>query len=192
MANWIAIVGVVVAVVAIPVTIWATRRWGNRRALIAWVAESVSLLPEEAGRDLIEVTYRSLPVKDPYLVTVVIANTGPRDLSSSSFDDGRPIRIHLGATFYGVTKSSGSPKIAEPGIGADSDLAFIEILPKLLKRQESWLFSVIVSGLPSVQVEAPLIDTDVRAADVASTSQKFWSTALEIITAVRPGIPFLR
>ncbi|QAY69756.1 hypothetical protein [Xylanimonas protaetiae] len=156
----VALAALAVAIIAIPIAVFATRRWGSRRAKISVVSDAISLLPE-ATSGLVEVTFRGIPVNEPHLVTVVIANIGPRDVSSEMFDRGRPIIIRFDAMFFGLTQRDAALKTVSAGVGATGDDAQVAIRPSLLKRGATWSFSVIVAGPANVQVDAPLVDTDI-------------------------------
>lgn len=160
LVGWI--VAAVLSVIAIIVTVIATRRWGNRRAGAEWYVDAVPLLAAGASSTALEVTFRNAPVKDPVLVTFGIVNTGQRDITSEMFDASRSIVVRLGAPLYGVTQHAGNPDLVSPALGTPADNACVELRPRLLKRGEAWQFSAVVSGTPTVQVEAPLIDTDLK------------------------------
>ena len=163
--EWLAVAALAVAVVAIPVAIWATRRWGNRRARVEFQFMSLPLLPSDAREGLLEVTYRDVPVKDPHLVSVTLRNTGPKDISTSTFDSDCPIVIRFDQTFYGLTSVQGGVNTVSPAIGARATDSRVELRPGLLKRGNAWSFSAVLSGPVEVKVDSPLIDTDVREAD---------------------------
>lgn len=154
-AAWAALV---VAMVAIPVTIWATRRWGNRRGKISVSISSIALIPD--GSKSLEVTYRDIPVPSPHLVTVVLRNSGPKDISSSMFDSGMPITVSFDSTFYGVTAVHGGIKLISSGVGAMPPNSTIGVSPGLLRRKSEWSFSAVVTGPVEVGIESTLIDTD--------------------------------
>ena len=158
----VAITALVVAVVAIPVTIWATRRWGNRRAVLTYALESVPLLPGDDQSLLLEVRYLGVPIPDPHLLTVTFRNTGPKDIPSDSFDAGKPIVIRFTAKSYGVTASAGQPDWYAPGPDASSGEAKVELRPRLLKRGQSWSLSMIVQGPVEPVIESPLVETDLK------------------------------
>jgi hypothetical protein len=162
MAEWVGLVALIVALIAIPVTIWATRQWGNRRARLEFLFESVPLLPENTRAGLLEVTYRGIPVEDPHLVTVTITNVGPRDLASGMFDRDRPMEVRFNQTFYGLTSVQGGVRAISPAVGASAADATIELAPGLLKKGDAWAISAVLSGLVEVDLYAPLIDTDIR------------------------------
>lgn len=159
--TWIGLAALLVAILAIPTTIFATRQWGNRRARLEVEVSATPLLPAAARPGLLEVTYREIPVKEPYLVSVTLRNSGPRDVATKMFDGERSITAKFDQTFYGLTATQGGIEVASPGIGAEA--AIVAVRPGLLKRGESWSFSAVTSGPVDVAVDAPLIDTDVRA-----------------------------
>lgn len=146
---------------AIPATVLATRRWGNRRARLDVEIDATPILPEGTRPGLLEVTYRDIPVSEPQLVSVTLRNSGPRDLASGMFDSGRSIVVEFNQTFYGLTAIQGGIEVRSPAIGAVAGAA-VSVLPGLLKRGESWSFSAVTTGPVEVTVDAPLIDTDVR------------------------------
>jgi hypothetical protein len=113
---------------------------------------------------VLEVTYRDIPVDEPHLVSVMFRNSGPRDLTSEMFDGGRSITVKFDQIFYGLTAVQGGIKTKSPAIGVGADHAVVSVQPGLLKRGESWSFSAVTIGPVDVTVDAPLIDTDVRAA----------------------------
>jgi hypothetical protein len=118
-------------------------------------------LPRDAREGLLEVTYRDFAVPNPHLVSVVFRNTGPRDISSAAFDNGRPISIGFDQTFYGLTSTKGGGKIKSSAIGTPAGVAIVHLEPGLLKRGEEWSFSAVLSGPVEVSITAPLVDTDV-------------------------------
>jgi hypothetical protein len=112
MAAFLGVAALIVAVLAIPLTIWATRQWGTREARVNFGIDSIPLLPEQAGRGLVQVTYRDIPVDAPHLVSVTFRNTGPRDIGTTMFDNGRSISVRFDQTFYGLTHSFGQVSIS--------------------------------------------------------------------------------
>lgn len=161
MGTWLGVGGLIIAAIAVPATIWATRQWGNRRAHVEFAFASIPLLPGNTREGLLEVTYRDIPVKHPHLVSVTLRNTGPRDIASATFDGDRPISIRFNQTFYGLTNVQGGVRAASPAIGTPASDAVVDLLPGLLKRGEEWSFSAVLTGPVEVSIIAPLIETDV-------------------------------
>lgn len=161
--SWFGLAALIVAIIAIPATVLATRQWGNRRARLDVEIEAIPLLPEDARPGVLEVTYRDIPVDEPHLVSVTFRNSGPRDLASEMFDGGRSITVKFDQIFYGLTAVQGGIKTQSPAIGIGAEDAVVSVHPGLLKRGESWSFSAVTTGPVDVTVDSPLIDTDIRA-----------------------------
>lgn len=157
-ATFVPWAALAVAVIAIPVTIWATRRWGNRRGRISVSISATALIPEGSGR--LEVTYRDIPVHSPHLVTISLRNSGPKDISSSMFDSGKPTVVSFDTTFYGVTSVHGGVKLTSSAIGTTPPDSTIGIKPGLLRRRSEWSFSAVVTGPVVVSIDSTIIDTD--------------------------------
>jgi hypothetical protein len=173
----LAIAALIVAILAVPITIWATRRWGNRRAKIALSVESTPLLPAESK--LLAVTYRDLPVADPHMVSVSFINTGPRDISSQMFDPSRPFVVSFDATFYGITSHDGGVELVSQAIGSEPPNARVEVRPGLLRRKAVWTFSAVLSGPVTVSVHPTLIDTEI--VEVVPASRSTASITLSVL-----------
>ncbi len=180
--GWV--VTAVLATAAIIATVIVTRRFGTRRAALTWFSESTPLISRVAEGSQLEVMYRDIPVLDPVLITVVFVNSGPRDITSDMFDAGRPISVGIAAQFYGVTKIEGGAKIDVPAVGTEPTSATIRVNPLLLKRRQSWSFSVVVSGVPAVTLDTPLIDTDVKEIVPRDWQGTIWSTFAEVFTGM--------
>jgi hypothetical protein len=171
MEVWLSVGALIIALIAIPATIWATRQWGNRRARMEFAFSSIPLLPSNTREGLLEVTYRDIPVKDPHLVSVTLRNTGPRDIASAAFDESQPISIRFNQTFYGLTNSQCGVRTISPAIGTPASEAVVQVQPGLLKRGEEWSFSAVLTGPVEVSINAPLIDTDVTHVVADSDSE---------------------
>lgn len=154
-AEWLS----AIALLGIPVSVWATRRYGSRRARLIFEYSSVPLLPDADPHGLLEVTYRDFPVKDAHLVSASLTNSGSRDITSAMFDASRPLVLSVEGMFYGATVVAG-PQVILPAIGSTG--AAVRFGPALLKRGERWSISAVVSGGGSVVLDSPLIDTDVE------------------------------
>lgn len=182
--NWptiLAIAAIVIAVVAIPVTVFATRRWGNRRSALAYTSEWTSLLPVSIKAGAFQLTLNGAPVPEPHLLTISLTNIGPKDIASAMFDAGRPIRIRLGGRLYGVTSTEGGVLLSGTPNTHSGYVDTIDVLPSLLPRGKAWLFSAVVSGTPSVEFDWSLIDTDYRTGTRDEVVKEALLSALDIV-----------
>lgn len=157
-AEWIGIVSLVVLALIGVATILATRRFGNRRRRVTLIWNASSLLPDGRSPDDLQVTYKGVPVKDPYLLSVRLRNSGPSDVASGHFDSAKPFRINLACSMYGLTDASDST-VTEVDVSNDSTV--VSLRPTLLRRGAEWTFEAIVGGMPSPTVMSSLVDTDV-------------------------------
>jgi hypothetical protein len=169
------VVAIIFGIVTIVVTVLVTRRFGNRRAVLTWFSEATPLIPSLAEASHLEVTYRDIPVRNPVLVTVVLFNSGPLDITSEMFDSGRPIRVDVGGEFYGITRVEGEAEVVIPEIGAKGEQSAVLIQPRLLKRRQSWSFSAVVSGATEVKIDLPLANTDERKIVPLNWGDTIWS-----------------
>lgn len=162
--DWVPTISLAVAVLAIPATIWATRRWGARRARVEINLEIVPILPT-VRPDTLAVTFVDIPVPDPHLVTFQIRNVGPRDVASADFDGGKHLVVNFSGAFYGVTRARGAT-VTAPAVGARPPKASVHLGPGLLKRGDAWSFTAVVSGGVPPEIHSPLVDTDLVQAAV--------------------------
>jgi hypothetical protein len=158
--DTLTIVGIVIALIAIAVGIWAARKYGTRRGVVLFTCNSTQLIPDlpSSAKDLLKVEYRDFPVPDPHLVNLRLQNVGPRDIASSNFDAGRPITIKTNCKFYGFVSISHPKRTVGRAIGSDG---VIDIEPMLLKTAETWEISAIISGRPTIEIDAPLVDVNI-------------------------------
>jgi hypothetical protein len=168
MGNWqlseiIAFWALVVALVGIPITIWTTRKWGTRRSKLLVAFSSTGLLATQTASDNLKVSFRDLPVGDPHLVSVLVKNTGPNDITRDQFDGGKPLGIALNSILYGavqIRSSDGiSPGLITGGIGDKN--AIVGFQPALLPKGTEWVADFIVSGPATPKVVGRLVNTDI-------------------------------
>lgn len=179
----------VVAIVAIPITAWITRRYGTRRKRLLFLFEATSLVPtiKSYAADALKVTYHNVPVDDPHLLTIRVENVGPADVASTHFDSGRPVEVRLNSTLYGMLSATHGEHTVGPAMGTKD--AVIELTPLLLKRRDAWVVEVLVSGNPAPRLVSSLIDTDVVTQTAADRVTVVAGNALEALT---PGFGLTR
>lgn len=188
LSDWLAVAAIGVAVIAIPATMWATRRWGNERQRLVFGFESIPLLERwpRNTRNQVRIIFADHEIHDPHLLMISLHNIGPADISSDHFDRGRNIYINLTNCEVFLLMSSTHPDdtLIFPG-----DRGQVGLHPILLKRKDSWRVEVIVAGSPIPVPEFPLIDTDIldRATINANLARSFALRVLRVIGPVIPG-----
>jgi hypothetical protein len=171
--EWLAVGALIVATVGIPITVWATRRWGTRRRSVEFSHRSVPIIPKvpAEAKKLLQVTYRDLPVHNPHLLTVSLGNSGPVDIASDHFDAGKPLIVRLNCKMYGIISTTHPQATVSTALGSEGILS---LEPILLKRGEKWTVEAVVSGVPKPELTSPLIDTDVQDKPHAITISIKW------------------
>lgn len=172
--------GVVVGVLAIAAAWWVGRRYGTRRRKLLFLFEATSLVPEikgYAGSGL-KVTFHDVAVEEPHLLTIRLTNVGPADVASSHFDAGKPVQVLLNSTLYGVLNATHGERTITPALGAEN--AIVELAPVLLKRKDTWVVEVLVSGAPAPELVSSLVDTDVVTQTVADRLARATERALPV------------
>jgi len=202
MTSWtiselLALAALLVAILGIPITVFATRRYGNRRARLLFNCRAVPLLPDNDQHRLVKVTYRDFDVPNPHLVTISIANIGPTDIASAAFDQNRGIRVDLKETvFYGVVSTSPAKERGEllsQAIGTKD--GYIVLGPALLRRAQVWTVELLVAGEPTPELTSSLINTDIVSSqeDALSVGIRVGAAALSAAVPIMGGIvPALR
>ena len=186
---WLGLAALIVAIVAVPITIWAIRRWGNRRRRVLITYEFTPLFPNvpSEARNHLKVTYNDIAVDDPYLIRVRLQNIGPADIASDYFDARSHIVVKLNCKLYGLINATHPESTSS--ITADSN-GSIELAPILLKRHESWIAEAIVSGIPTPVPIVPLIDTDIldKGSYDTEVGNSFFMRAVYAVGKATPGL----
>jgi hypothetical protein len=185
---WMALGSLAVAVIAIPVTIWATRTFGNRRRKLLFSYESISLAPatQSEAVGVLKITFRDLPTEDPHLLTIRLQNIGPADVASSHFDASRDVQVKLNCTLYGVVSTTHPRHTISVAAGTRD--AVINLSPMLLRRQDSWVIEAVVSGAHKPEIISTLVDTDIVDETVLKRATTLASRMLGESSALAPGL----
>lgn len=186
-SDVIAVLGVTVAIVAIVVTVLATRRYGTRRRRLHidhHAAPMINTVPGYADPKL-KVTYEGEEIVNPHLVTLRIINLGPTDITASHFHEGDPLVVTLNCRSYAIT---GTPYPDSTTFGSLDD-GTILLGPRLMKKGEEWIVEVVVSGSPLPTVTSPLVDTDIVDREFAEEVERFAEGTSTVIGHMLAGGP---
>ncbi|MGW9196581.1 hypothetical protein [Micromonospora chersina] len=132
-----------------------------RRRLSIRLLKPARLLGRAGGevRDL-EVSHRGRVLEDPYVVTVIMRNTGRHAIGSSQFDQGRPIQIDLDAPIEALL----GPASGQATSSVAVDDRVILFGPDLIRRKQEIQIQVLTSRAPVLSdsaVTEHLVDTSV-------------------------------
>lgn len=136
---WLALAALVVAVIGLPVTWLASRRYGTRRGSLGYYFARSSIA--ETGKDgqRVEVRVGGEVVTRPMAFEFTIANTGTKDLRQTDFDGGEPFRVHVGGRPLAIMRK---PRDVPMELGNRS----VKIPPRLLRIGMRWHITVLVDA----------------------------------------------
>ncbi|MGV4988642.1 hypothetical protein ACVB8X_43270 [Streptomyces sp. NRAIS4] len=154
---------VVAAIVVGACTIWATFKVANPKRRLDYALLSVTSLLQGSTslHGVVEVTRAGTALADPQVIKVGLANRGRRDVPSSAFDSGQPIKIDVGVPIVDILDMMSKPAHHQlPSITSTGSTVLIG--PGLISRNQSITISLLADGQqPAVSCQASLIDVDV-------------------------------
>ncbi|WJK40127.1 hypothetical protein O7608_27520 [Solwaraspora sp. WMMA2056] len=143
-----------------------------RRRLVVRVLSPVSLLHADAGllggaegvagitgAGGVEVSRNGEPIPDPYVVTVLLRNTGRHAISTAQFDQQRPITIDIKTSIVAVLSPAGP--VAPATVEAEGTT--LRFHPDLIRQKQEISIQLLTSGRPGpdLTVSEHLVDTRV-------------------------------
>lgn len=157
-----AVIGVAVAAIAIPVTVWsqfASAR--HRRTRLRWKSFGVAPLGQSEV-PLLEMVYNGLALTDPHLVSIGLYCDGENDIPSTVFDQQEPLVFDLGAPIVAeIRAETGSLLIRTASL--DTQILFE---PFHFPRRTAIVVTYMVDGPPDVSLTAShLVDVDIAGPD---------------------------
>jgi hypothetical protein len=168
-----AIAGVAAVIVVGVATVWVTLRVSNpKRRLLYSMPVATPLLNRRPGLPAdIEVRRKGQekPLENPHVVTVQLVSRGRLDIQRDAFDDGKPLRLDVGAPIIECLDVTTSPpdRAVPPCKPGGSTLL---VGPALIGRRQTIRYSLLVDG-PDPRLSPPiksLADVDIRAGDPGS------------------------
>ncbi|WP_155289408.1 hypothetical protein [Rhodococcoides fascians] len=169
--NWIP-VGVAVFGIAVTVTLYVLQRRGQRRNRLAVTVTSQKLFVASSGlpaKDL-SVEYNGQSVADPHLVNVSVENHGPKDISTSDFDQKVPITVELNAVVIGGGDSVDGPNALL--VKVSKSVTSVDIEPALLAEGSRHIFTIVVDGSPKPSVTGAILNCDLTMETTPSTTRE--------------------
>jgi hypothetical protein len=158
---------------------WATLRSSDpKRKVVWWVQSNTPLIRPDEDRT-VAVTLQGLPLNNPRVVELVIANQGSRDITADMFHANDSMRFDFGVYVCKIldiaTQPGGSVRpsleagpyrlVASGTVPSRVEFStWVEFAPSLLSRGQVVTVTVLVDGYAPqvVCVSAPLVDVQVR------------------------------
>ncbi|MFG2286316.1 hypothetical protein ACGFOU_09685 [Streptomyces sp. NPDC048595] len=159
---WAAVGGVATLATGFAAAVITHRVGTPKRRLWYGIYRTTRLLAEETGRvpDL-EVRHSGAVLEDPYVVEFRMVSRGRQDISSSSYDAGRPMTFDMGVPILGVLETENQPATS-PAPRMTVDTTALKIGPSLLKKRQMITYTLLVDGRPDLTGVAALEGVDLR------------------------------
>lgn len=142
-------------------------RHGKKRKRLELDTKVTALITADVHeRDDLEVELDGRRVNDPYIVDLLIINTGHKDVASADFDRGMPVRIRIEAEIVARLKSSTENSTEIFSIEPGSTELLID--PVKIAVDDKYKVRLLVDGKPADRPDLaghPLIDTDLLTVD---------------------------
>ncbi|MEU5298636.1 hypothetical protein [Streptomyces umbrinus] len=111
----------------------------------------------------LEVRRNGNALTDPHVLEIQLLNRGRRDITSSHFDAGQPIRLDVGLPIIELLTTTSEPTSLHPPTTVIDGTA-LKIGPSLLARRQTVTFAVLVEGHSTQPgFQAALQDVSVKA-----------------------------
>lgn len=159
-ATLVTAVGALVALITLVAMLWWRQR-DRRRRKVTYAVSFTSLLSDAAPRTAggpIQVTFDGRPIEDPHLLTLRVDMRGPRDISNSDFNGGKPLVFHFGVPLIAPVGETIGVEDGDLNIAAGS----FSIGPRLIRKGMVARIQIIADGIPEITMSSSLIDVDVR------------------------------
>jgi hypothetical protein len=159
----------------------------KRRLLYGlWTTTPVGASGKSGTEDL-QVSHRGVPLKAPQILEIILFTRGRKDIPSSAYDQGRPIRLDVGIPVLEVLGASSYPKSYETSkVTADGTALLIG--PDLIRAGQRISIPILVDSREyryRVKCQSTLIDVSVSAWKPRLTSsRKIVVYMLAAITAI--------
>jgi hypothetical protein len=156
--------GAIVGILGAVAVIWVTLTVGFPKRRLYYQMRAVAPLmtaPEGVRGDL-ELRHRGRMLVDPRALTVELVSRGRKDIPSDAYNDGKPLKLDLGAPIVEVLQVASEPAtLPVPAVAADG--TSMNIGPSLIGKRHTITITVLTDGgQPGLTCQSPLIDVQVR------------------------------
>jgi hypothetical protein len=137
-----------------------------RRRLLYGMPVAAAMLTAPSGvRGDLELHHRDTVLTAPHVLEIRLVSRGRKDIPSSAYDSGKPLRLDVGARIVEVLQTtSDPPSIPAPSVTVDGTSLMIG--PGLISKRQKITFTVLTDGeRPNLTCQSTLIDVQVRQQD---------------------------
>lgn len=155
--------GVVVAAIMGIATLVVTYRVGNPKRRVHYGMQLVvqMLKAPEGVRSDLELFHRGKQLADPYIVELQITGRGRKDIPSSAFDGGAPIRLDVSTQVVEVLQVISKPE-SLPVPKVEASKSEIRIGPSFIGKRQTVSITALTDGHePALTWQSSLIDVQI-------------------------------
>ena len=156
--------GVVVAVLVGIATVLVAYIVGfpRRRLLYGMPVTAAMLAAPDGVRSDLELRHKGTVLTAPRVLEVRLVSRGRKDIPSSAYDGGKPLRLDVGARIVEVLQVTSEPSsIPAPKMTVDG--TSLTIGPSLIGKRQKIAFTLLTDGgQPYLMCQSSLIDVQVR------------------------------
>jgi hypothetical protein len=171
---WATLVVIFITAVGVIITAMSWRSAGIRKRLLVSIVSRSSLVsaPKPLPGSL-EIAYQGIPIEDPCLITVELANVGRTAIPSSSFDQDRSAVFDIGREIVGVLSIEWTPD-SSPKAEITSEGSRFALRPELICAGEVIKALILTVGAVSeIRLAlSPFGDVDVEVKDRETWQRK--------------------
>jgi hypothetical protein len=173
-------------------TLWVTYAVGNagRRLIYSLPTEAPLIVAVRGVRSEVEIRHGGRVLVHPHLLVIRLQAKGRKDIRSSDFDQGKPLRLDVKVPVVALLKVNMKPRnVTPPDVRVTA--TGLEIDPVLIRKRQTMSFNVLVEGQGAyLTCDSPLGDVkmsfvyypDVARKDLTETT---WG-ALLILSPLLP------
>ncbi|MFJ2418699.1 hypothetical protein [Streptomyces brevispora] len=170
---WAIVVAAIVALLVGWLSAWATFRSANPKRKLNWWVQSNTPLMSQAADSGLSVRFGGLPLANPRVVELVIANHGRRDITAGMFHAGEAIRFDFGIGVCTVLDVTSAPSgTVTPGLDSGAWIvvgnsstheSWLDVKPSLLSQGQEVTVTMLLDGdeEPVKCLQVPLVDVKV-------------------------------
>ena len=156
---WV-VAGPVSAIVLGILTLWVTYAVGSAgRRLVYSMPTAAPLIATKRGvRSEVEILHRGRVLVHPYLLEIRLQSKGRKDIRSSDFDGGKPLRLDADVPLISLLKVSAKPRyLTPPDVRVTA--TGLEIDPVLIRKRQTVSFHMLAEGRSNyLTCDSPLGD----------------------------------
>ncbi|MGX7828300.1 hypothetical protein ACTG9Q_24735 [Actinokineospora sp. 24-640] len=157
-AVWVSVGGVVVAVAAIVVAAWVTRRYSRKRRHLFYNVTAVPIVRpvNPAFQGEVEVIVRrpgsDEALNDPHVVTLFIVSRSDDDITPGCFQG--PLIFDFNVPVIALMESNSEPGrkgVSPPGV--ETTASALHVRPSLITTTHKLWYSLLVEGQPALSID---------------------------------------